>query len=852
MGKLFERICSINSLRMAWKEIEGKGSQGGIDGMCVSDFAKAAERHLGALSKSLLEGKYSPEPAERIHTPKFNTAGEFRPLSMPSIKDKVAQLAVKTVIEPFFERRFLPCSYAYRPEKGAKKAVGKVIHYISHDKKSWAVFGDLDNFFDTLNHDRLIQKVQQVIYEPEILSLIRMWMKIGAMDHRGRYHDMDWGIAQGGIISPLLSNVYAHELDVHATGLDMAYIRYADNFIVLADSREEAVSHLEVIRKFIEETLGLRLNPEKEPIRSLDQGVVFLGIFFQGKERFLALEKRLKIQRKLDWITNKGRPHALEKIFGELIKTIEGVRRYYGFLNPINEYKMLDQHLIRRLRVLLITRRDRKKLPSKAELYALLANCCFFAATEEKDQKALCKQLVTEVFGSTPRKDQKQPAEPAMPAAQAPAAPIIIKDATSPSSASEPIKPVTPDFISQAGTKIHGPSINSMESESAQLKRSEATTASPGNSSPVTQPISPDKAALSADRKVAAKKQRYVRKRVLESELVVETPGTFIGHRARRIVMYKNRAKVGDHPLMKTRSILIRAQGVTISSDLVEACSRSDVPIVFCSFKGEAYASVHAPLQSKPDLGLLQIEALRSGAALEWAKALVIGKIRNQLNLLKFYLRHREDEDPEYAGKMDEMEIKSLELQTRIKSLGIETPYEKIRNHLFGLEGQAGVLYWDVVRLLIPKDVSFPGRVTRGATDLVNASLNLGYSILYPRIERALLMAGLNLYTSLLHAPQVGKPTFSFDLIEPFRAPVVDRAIFSLLTKGRDLTINTNKRLSDQTVRMVIEAVIGRLGTLVPYKGEKITLEQVIFKQARLLATSLRKENKFKAFISRY
>jgi len=359
------------------------------------------------------------------------------------------------------------------------------------------------------------------------------------------------------------------------------------------------------------------------------------------------------------------------------------------------------------------------------------------------------------------------------------------------------------------------------------------------------------KAERSADRKVGAKKQRYVRRGLVESELVITTPGTFIGLRNKRVVMIQHRVKVADDPLIKVKSILVYTHGVSVSSDLIKACAQAGVPIVFSSYRGH-YAFLHAPLQSKPELGLLQLKAVQDGTALIWAKALLLGKLKNQLNLLKFYLRYREDEDPVYTAQMATAEVTLEALQDKVQAMAGESAYERVRDRLFGFEGQAAACYWEMVRLLLPKEVNYPGRVTRGARDLVNASLNLGYSLLYPRIECALLMAGLNLYTSLLHAPQQGKPTLSYDLIEPFRAPVVDRAVFSLLTRGRDLSITTEGRLSSATSKLVMEAVVGRLGTLVPYKGQKITLAQVIYRQARLLAESLRKQKKFKAFISRY
>ncbi len=780
MGKLFNRICELNTLREAWSRIRAKGAQGGIDGVSVEAFSKGAERHLRELAEDLRGGKYAPEPATRVHTPKFNAAKEFRTLSLPTIKDKVAQQAVRMLIEPLFENRFLDSSYAYRQDKGPRKAIGRVTHYLTHEAKRWAVFGDIDNFFDSLNHERLIQEVRRVIFEQEILTLIRMWLKIGAVDKRGRYHDMDLGISQGGIISPLLSNIYAHPLDVQMVASKTAYVRYADNFVALHASQEEAQQSLQSITDFLQQSLQLRLNPESNPVRSVEAGFVFLGVNFRGSERLLAEEKADKIRRKIDWLTPKKRPQSLHKILDEVRETTEGVRQYYGFLEPWESFEALDQYLLGRLRVLLDWQRQSGRLKTKKELREILKGPLFFDVRDQARVDELTNRLVDEVFA----KQDKPAARPSRE-----------------------------------------------DSGKDEDKAGEQT----------------------AERKVAAKKRQYVKKDVLESEVIVYTPGIVIGHRNNRVVLSLQRKIVLSRPLIRVKSLLIQARGVSMSSDLVEACAKAEVPIVFSKPGGDCYAMVHASqMSSRPDLGLIQIKAIDNGSALAWAKEFVLGKVRNQLNLLKFYLRHRDDEDPVYAAKMAEAEPKFERLQEKVEEIPIALPYEQPRNQLFAYEGQAGALYWEVVRLLLPKEIDYPGRVTRGATDLVNACLNYGYSLLYPRIERALLLAGLNVYASLLHAPQDGKPSLSFDLIEPFRAPVVDRAVFSMLTRGRNLSVTTAGRLTSESARLVVEAVLGRLGSLVPYRSEKLTLEQVIQKQSYLLARSLRGEARFRSFIARY
>ncbi len=805
MSEVFAEICRLDNLRQAWECIRRKGARGGLDGVSVGAFGNKAEAHLEEIAADLYAGRYRPEPAQRLHVPKFNVAGDFRPLSLPAIKDKIVQMAVKLALEPLVEPRFLDCSYAYRPGKGPRKAVNRVSHYLTHEKKTWVLFGDLDNFFDSLNHDRLLAEVGQIVAEPQLLHLLALWLKSGAMDARGRYHDMDLGIAQGSVISPILSNIYAHPLDKQLLSRQMAYVRYADNFVALFDTEAQAREGLAVIVQFLREGLGLQLNPEKNPIRSLDQGFVFLGVFFRGQECRLAQEKVDKLRRKLDWLTHTRSRRSLDQILSDLTGTITGVRRYYGFLKPWPQFQELDQNLQHRLKVLLSDRRRQGEFGTQADLLQRLQILEFLAPANPEVQTKARKRLACQVFrpATPPSAPPKVPPPPnASPLLPGPPAPVQPPAGQNPPHNS--VKPEVPEILA------------------------------------------------AARQQVAAKKRQYVRRHYLESEVVVHSPGIVLGQRQQRLVLSRDRKKVMDRPLIKVKSILINSRGVSLSTDLIEACAQADIPLVFSEPSGRVYAMLHAPAQCHPDLGLLQLQALTDGRALECAKLLILGKIKNQVNLMKFYLRARQEDNREYVAALREMEDQLQGLTQDIVAVSVREDADAARQKLMGLEGQAATGYWALVRRLLPVDAAFHGRVRQGATDLVNAALNYGYGMLYPRVVRALLLAGLNLQIGFLHAPQPGKPTLSYDLIEPFRPPVVDRAVFSLFTRDRKLALTTEKRLTAQSVRLIVGAVLGRLGTLVPYRGKKITLEDVIHQQARLLAQSLRGEAKFKPFISRY
>ncbi|RMD54746.1 MAG: hypothetical protein D6828_04725, partial [Nitrospirae bacterium] len=206
MGKLFNLICSEDSLHSAWVRVKKKSSVGGIDQQDIDDFEKDAEKHLSSLKEDLIEGKYIPEPYYAIDVPKSIDSTEKRRLGLPTIRDKIAQQAVRNAIEPIFESIFLDVSYGYRPAKGPARAIRRVWHMINYEQRKWITICDIDNFFDTIDHEILYRKLEEKIEEKEVLNLIMLWVKIGNVDKDGKWIERKKGITQGGIISPLLSN----------------------------------------------------------------------------------------------------------------------------------------------------------------------------------------------------------------------------------------------------------------------------------------------------------------------------------------------------------------------------------------------------------------------------------------------------------------------------------------------------------------------------------------------------------------------------------------------------------------------------------------------------------------------
>jgi hypothetical protein len=224
--------------------------------------------------------------------------------------------------------------HAYRPGKGPQKAIRRVEHYLSL-KNTWVAEADIDRFFDSMDQTLTLEAVRQHVTDPDILRLLALWMKMGAVDTRGRWVDPVTGIAQGSVISPLLSNVYLTPFDTYLTQKRHALVRYADNFILLAPTAKAATQALKDARVFLQQRLKLQLNAHPTPITSLEAGFVFLGIYFRGATRRLAHSKIDKIRAELRHFWPRHTHLVVPQLVSELNESILGWKRYYGMIRPL-------------------------------------------------------------------------------------------------------------------------------------------------------------------------------------------------------------------------------------------------------------------------------------------------------------------------------------------------------------------------------------------------------------------------------------------------------------------------------------------------------------------------------------
>ena len=347
------------------------------------------------------------------------------------------------------------------------------------------------------------------------------------------------------------------------------------------------------------------------------------------------------------------------------------------------------------------------------------------------------------------------------------------------------------------------------------------------------------------------RKREFVRRENENSELIVNGFGSFIGLSQNCVTVRQEGETVLKQPIDTLSHITISGKGITMSSNLIEYCLEKKISI---DFFGHGFRHCGSIMSNRIIEGA---HWSRQGNCTDdrraiLARSIIMGKVKNQFHLIKYFHKYHKKEHPELIEIFNEMECfygnfdKALKSETALDA-------ESYIPFLMSLEARAAGKYWKYLRhLLSNEDIRFEGREKKGATDVVNCMLNYGYAILYSRVWQALLKAKLNPFDSVIHVPQSGKPTFVYDVVEIFRAQAVDRVVVSLVQKGYHLSV-CDGMLDESTKVLVAKSILERLNRIEKFNGMRMTLDEIILHQAREIAFFFREEeSSFKPYVAKW
>lgn len=757
--KTLQEIFEIKNLYRSWDIVRSKNKSGGIDNVVIPDFEKEIKSNIYKLQHLLLNQKFTPEAYKTIYIDKNKS--EKRKITIPTIKDKIVQVCIMLNYQSYFEKMFSENSFAYRYNKSHAKAINRISEYISTGQ-SWFLNCDIDNFFDTIDRKILIEKLRVHIDISYIISLIEVWIRIGNV-YREKYRESEYGIPQGSVLSPLMSNVYLNDIDKDMDAKKISFVRYSDNIIIAGSTKQE----LENINcKLITDlsALNLKLNSEDTAVSHIDKGFSFCGIHFINGKKIISPSRLEKKKSKISDIVLRNN---FEEIIIKINEYFEGIRKYFSPFDTRDQFLILEEHFKDRLKSKILDSADKDPKFKYRDILKMIYKVEYLTERNSCDKDNIYKTILSEI------------------------------------------------------------------------RKSLNTT------------VSDPEEEINVNRQLNFKRKKYNKIFYTNVDIIISIQGSQLGKSAENIVIRNPGSAKKEISSNKVKNIIITSPGVTISSNVLELCSQKDIRIDFLDGIGKPYCTFISPTSDFFDISAMQSDVSLRNKQLSITFKLIEAKIKNQINLIKYFLKNRESSDETRKNLQEEAEKIERHLD-ELNNLDFNLDLTILKEQILGYEGICASLYWKCVNTLLPEEYIFEKREHKGTKDLVNMLFNYAYGILYTKVLAAVTIAGLNPNIGFFHSRQKGKPVLIYDIIEQFRAPFADRAVISLLTKGSKVN-KENDLLSKDTRNLIANRVLSRLNTEVVYKNKRMNNNSIILEKAKELVKYLKGEEKvFKPFVMKW
>lgn len=785
---LYFRLCDNEVLRLGWLKVQtGRKNSHGVDGVTIAMFKENLDEELTLLAGELERGAYRCKPLRRLQIPKSD--GGKRDIGIAAVRDRVVQIACLSLLEPLFEPTFSRFSFAFRPRRSAHHALALARSMIASGR-TWIVIADIKKCFDSIDHEVLINMLSRRIGDRDMLNLIRHWLEIEVLDF-DELLPMIVGVPQGESLSPLLANIYLDPLDKHLEQLGLAFVRYADDIVILTKTEEEATHALEIMKTFLMATLRLELKPTKTSYVPLSECFDFLGFTIDADGMRIKKERLDDVQHLVGgYIKILGEPAST---FGQrtdaLMKinsVIRGWRNYFAFPD---ERAIADQ-----------LRLADGTLEQMAQYY--------LPAAIRNDPAWICRERFTRAAEPEENESEQETLER--------------------SDKTTGAYPEMPMHVEPQKWMVKGETLPAPKS----LKKKK------GSDEPLSEDDQTDMVSL--------------RDGIVEhnNRLYVLTHGVYLTAADNEIVIRKRKEELYRQSMKNLCLVFLQGYGITISVDLQLKLADADIPVVLAPSVGELMAIMNSTLTSRSYLRSQQVLRRDDADIISAGLKLISSKMGNQAAVLRYFSKYRRKTAPEVGAQLTKTAESIRSLSAEVVTL--DPAAKSVRALAMGLEGHAASLYWRQLMDIVPDGLGFSRRITKGAKDPVNQCLNYVYGMLYGEVWRAVMKAGLDPYFGLMHGSKRDQGSLVFDIIEEFRAPFADRLIIGMLGRGFQPEIGTHGFLKTRSRKQLALCFSKNWSKKILWRSRRMEPTAILAQQARSIAKLFNREGEYHPYKMRW